>query len=232
VRVRAILALLLTALASRAAGAAAVVDRSGFASAALDALPRAPLPEDHPCRLPDERFVPFHEKDGIVIRTAQEADGMTVVRSVVEIAASVEKTAGVLADIEGWVRWVKRLRAVERVPSEPPAFRLVVDAPWPFSDRDYGIAPAVDRDARGAPVVWWESAAERIGPQRRGLVRVTRIRGGFTLEPGTAAGSTRVVYSDVAVLGGRLPRWAVRESYRRGPVGILGSLRRLLAQPM
>lgn len=157
--------------------AALAATRVGTADA-LD-LPIARLPDDHPCRLPDDRFHLLEEKDGIVIRTSAQSDGTTVVRSEVEIAATAPTVADLLADIEGWSRWLKRLESAKRVDGEPPAFHLVVRAPWPFSDRDYGILPALDR-----------------------------------VDPDS---------------GGRLPRWAIRESYRRGPIGILGSLRRVLS---
>lgn len=191
-------------------------------------LPVRLVPPDHPCRAADERFHRFHEKDGVLIRTAEEPDGTTIVRSEEEVTAAPEVVADLLADIGGWSRWVKRVRRSERLSGDPPAFHVVVDSPWPFSDRDYGLTPAVDRDENGALVLWWESAAGRLEPPPKGVIRVTRIRGGFVLDAGQRPGTTHVVYSDVAVLGGKLPRWAIRESYKRGPVGILGALRREL----
>ena len=198
------------------------------AHARVDAagLPSVTLPADHPCRLPDESFVPFYEKEGVAIRTHVRAGGRAVVRSVAEIPASPETVARFMSDVGAWSTWVKRLRSSERITGEPPAFHLAYDAPWPFSDRDYGVVPALDRDVEGHLVLWWESAADRLPPPLRGVIRVSEIRGGLVFLPGSREGTTRVVYSDVAVLGGRLPGWAIRESYRRGPVGILGALRR------
>ena len=190
------------------------------------AVPSRALPADHPSRLPDDGFVPFHEKDGVGIRIRALPDGRTVVRSVAEIPAPPASVARFMADVGGWSAWVKRLRASERLAGDPPAYRIFFDAPWPFSDRDYAIVPALDRDAEGHDVLWWASAADRLPARVSGVVRVTEVEGGVVFLPGTLAGTTRVVYSDVAVLGGRLPGWAVRESYRRGPVGILGALRR------
>ncbi len=193
----------------------------------LDALPAATLPPGHPVLVPDERFTLLNEKDGIRIRTADAGDGTAVVRSEVDVAGTPEEAAALLADVARWPDWVRRVRTAVRLPGEPPAFHLLVDAPWPFSDRDYGIVPFVGRLEGGALVVWWESAAERLGPERPGYVRVRRIRGGILFTP-TEKGA-HLVYSDVAELGGRLPRWAIRESYKRGPLGVLGGLRRRLA---
>lgn len=189
-------------------------------------LPSHTLPADHPCRLPDNGFVPFHEKDGVAIRTHELPGGRVVVRSVAEIPAPPEDVARFMSDVGGWSAWVKRLRSSERISGDSLAFHLAFDAPWPFSNRDYAIVPALDRDAEGNLVLWWESAADRLPPPRHGVVRVSEIRGGVVFLPGSREGTTRVVYSDVAVLGGKLPGWATRESYRRGPVGILGALRR------
>ena len=189
-------------------------------------LPSVPLPRNHPCRIPDESFTPFYEKDGVAIRTHPLGSGRAVVRSAAEIPAPPETVAKFLADVGAWSAWVKRLRSSARVGGEPPAFHLSYHAPWPFSDRDYGLAPSLSRDAEGHLVLWWESAADRLAPPLHGVIRVREIEGGLVLLPGTGEGATRVVYSDVAVLGGRLPGWAIRESWRRGPVGILGALRR------
>jgi len=193
-------------------------------------LPLLPLPANHPCRLPDKGFAAFYEKGGVTIRTHLLAEGRAVVRSVAEIPAPPERVARFMADVGAWSTWVKRLRRSERLPGEPPAFHLFYDAPWPFSDRDYALAPAFDRDEDGNPLVWWESAADRLPPAERSVVRVHEIRGGLVFRPGSLPDTTRVVYTDLAVLGGRLPAWAVRESYRRGPVGILGALRRVFAR--
>lgn len=195
---------------------------------ALDALPVAPVPADHPVLVPDERFAPLNERDGIRIRVADPGDGANVVRSEIDVDGTPEEAAALLSDVERWPEWVKRVRVCFRVAGEPPAFHLFVNAPWPFSDRDYGIVPFVERRADGAIVVWWESAAERLGPERPGYIRVRRIRGGILFTP-TERG-THLVYSDVAELGGRLPRWAIRESYKRGPIGVLGGMRQRLAE--
>ena len=31
-----------------------------------------------------------------------------------------------------------------RIAGGPPSFRLLVEAPWPFSDREYAIAPSLE----------------------------------------------------------------------------------------
>ena len=196
-------------------------------AAAIAGLPETPLPANHPSTLPDALFTKFHEQDGIVIRTAT-VDGLTVVRSTTLLPAQPDLAAGILADVVSWSGWVKRLESSKRLDGDPPAFWLRFDAPWPFADRDYAIVPAVSKDAAGNQILWWESGASRLPPPGPHTIRVTNIRGGIVFLPGEDPGTTRIVYTDVAVLGGKLPRWAIRESYRRGPVGILGALRRKL----
>lgn len=196
-------------------------------ASAIAGLPEAPLPPEHPSTLPDTLFQKFHEHDRIVIRTAT-VGGLTVVRSTTLLPGSPEAAASILADVAAWSGWVKRLESSKRLEGDPPAFWLRFDAPWPFVDRDYAVVPALTKDASGNPVIWWESGASRLPPPSSHTIRVTNIRGGIILFPGEAPGTTRIVYTDVAVLGGRLPGWAIRESYRRGPVGILGALRRKL----
>lgn len=197
-------------------------------SLVLAGVPSAPMPEDHPVRLKDELFAPFHQKDGVWIRAARVGD-LTVLRSTTTLPASPERAARFFGDVGGWARWVKRLRASEPLSGSPPAFWLRVDAPWPFSDRDYALLPSLDATPEGDPVVWWESGADRLPPPGPRTIRISVIRGGAVFRPGPTPATTRIVYTDVAVLGGKVPAWAVRESYRRGPVGILGALRRRLA---
>ncbi len=149
-------------------------------------------------------------------------------RSTIELEAPPDVVLRFLGDVSRWSAWIKRLDVSELLPGQPPAFHLLFDAPWPFANRDYAIAPALFRDAFGNPIFHWESASERLPPPAKGVLRVRVIRGGFVIQNGRSPNSSRLAYSDVAVLGGKLPTWAIRESYKRGPLGILGALRREL----
>lgn len=193
----------------------------------LDALPAAPLPADHPARVPEASFVPLNARDGVTIRIAEMPDGVTLVRSEVDVPSPPEEAAAVLADVARWPEWLRRVKRTEPVAGAPNAWHVFIHAPWPFRDRDYGLALSRDDGSPERVAVWWESASDRIGPPSPGHVRVARIRGAFVLTP--VPGGSHVVYTDVADLGGRLPRWALRESYKRGPIGVLASFRRRVA---
>lgn len=194
----------------------------------LSDLPRRSPPPDHPCALPDAAFEDFHESDGVRIRILRRPDGAPVVRATTRISALPLAAAALVAHVEGWPGWAPRVRTAARLAEGPPAFRLLVDAPWPFSDREYAIAPSLEEDA-GRLLVYWDGATERLPPPAKGLVRISRVRGGFSFEEEAGAGTTRVVYTHESDLGGRLPGWAEDGSNRRGPVGVLRGLRRALS---
>ncbi|MEO6324378.1 MAG: hypothetical protein ABIT01_02740, partial [Thermoanaerobaculia bacterium] len=142
--------------------------------AALIGLPVTPLPSDHPSNLPDAVFQRFYEKEGVVIRTAT-VDGSTIVRSTTTLPGAPEKAARMLADVGSWSAWVKRLRSSNRLAGEPPAFWLRFDAPWPFSDRDYAVVPALTEDGDGNLILWWETGAARLPPPEAHSIRVTEV---------------------------------------------------------
>lgn len=195
----------------------------------LSVLPRRRPPPDHPCALPDAAFEGFHESDDVRIRILRRPDDAPVVRATTRVHAHPKAAAALVARVEGWPGWAPRVRAAAGLAAAPPAFRLLVDAPWPFSDREYAIAPSLDEDA-GRLLVFWDGATERLPPPAKGIVRISRVRGGFSFEEEAGAGTTRVVYTHESDLGGRLPGWAEDGSNRRGPVGVLRGLRRALSR--
>lgn len=194
----------------------------------LSVLPRRSAPPDHPCALPDAAFEEFHESDGVRIRILRRPGDAPIVRATTRVHAPPLAAAALVARVEGWPGWAPRVRAAERLAGPPPVFRLLVDAPWPFSDREYAIAPSLEEDA-GRLLVFWDGATERLPPPAKGIVRISHVRGGFSFEVEAGAGTTRVVYTHESDLGGHLPGWAEDGSNRRGPVGVLRGLRRSLA---
>jgi hypothetical protein len=194
----------------------------------LPVLPRRSPPSDHPCALPDAAFEEFHETEGVRIRIRRRPGGAPIVRATTRVNAPPLAAAALVARIEGWPGWAPRVRAAARLAGAPLAFRLIVDAPWPFSNREYAIAPSLEEDA-GRLLVFWDGATERLPPPAKGIVRISRVRGGFSFEEEAGAGTTRVVYTHESDLGGRLPGWAEDGSNRRGPVGVLRGLRRALS---
>lgn len=196
---------------------------------ALSVLPRRSAPPDHPCAFPDAAFEEFHESDDVRIRILRRPDGAPIVRATTRVHAPPLAAAALVAHVEGWPEWAPRVRAATRLAGASPAFRLVVDAPWPFSDREYAIAPSLEEDA-GRLLVFWDGAPERLPPQAKGIVRISRVRGGFSFEEEAGTGTIRVVYTHDSDLGGRLPGLAEDGSNRRGPVGVLRGLQRALSR--
>lgn len=213
-----------------------LVSRDGLAGPLPTAgfAPRPPLPQrsppaDHPCALSDEGFEVILESDGVRVRVLRPAGGAPIVRATTQVGAPPLAAAAIVAHVEGWPEWAPRVRASSALAGQTPAFRLLVDAPWPFSDREYAIAPSFHEHA-GRLLLFWDGATERLSPPAKGVVRLSRVRGGFSFEEDAGLGTTRVVYTHESDLGGRLPAWAEDGSNRRGPVGVLRGLRRALGR--
>lgn len=197
--------------------------------ASLAALPSGTVPAAHPCRLPDEAFEPLGESSGIAVTIERRPVEPRAVRARVELDAPAERVLAVVADVTAWPRWIGRIRSLVLLPDEPLAFHVRFGAPWPASDRDYAVLPALDRASPAAPAVFWTTDPARLPPPAPGVVRVTNLAGAFVVE-GVGGSRSRVVYTERVDPGGSMPAWAVRRSRRRGPAEILKGLAQLLGE--
>ena len=216
------------ALAAVIALSSASLARAASPASPAD-LPSGTVPAAHPCSLPDEAFEPLGESSGIAVTIERRTVEPRAVRALVELDAPAERVLAVVADVPAWPRWIERIRFLVRLPGEPLAFQVRFGAPWPASDRDYAVLPAIDRASPAAPAVFWTTGPTRLPPPARGVVRVTDVAGGFVVEA-LGTGRSRVVYTERVDPGGSLPAWAVRRSRRSGPAEILNGLARLLGE--
>ncbi len=195
----------------------------------LAALPSGTAPATHPCRLPDEAFEPLGESSGIAVSVERRAVEPRAVRARVELDAPAGRVLAVVADVPSWSRWIGRIRSLVRLHGEPLAFHVRFGAPWPASDRDYAVLPALDRASPAPPAVFWTTDPARLPPRARGVVRVTDLTGGFVVEA-LGGSRCRVVYTERVGPGGSLPAWALRRSRRNGPAEILAGLARFVEE--
>lgn len=210
-------------------GAALAVLVLAVRVAASAALPERPLPPDHPCLLPEKAFETFATDGGTEIRIARLEGGGAILRAEVTLPVSPNRLLALLADVDGWPRFIRRIRTLERLPADPSVVRVVFSPPWPLSDREYAIAVALSRTSGGGGTVFWESATERLPPGARNVVRVAPVRGGFAVSPGPAGGSSTLVYTERDSFAGTLPAAARAAARRRGPREIVDGLLELLA---
>ncbi|MCC6131380.1 MAG: hypothetical protein IT186_15790 [Acidobacteria bacterium] len=200
------------------------------ALAALPPLPERAFPIDHPCLLPDSLVEPLATSGGDETRVARFADGRVVLRTSASMHAAARQVLAILEDVEGWPRFIKRIRSLSVLPSHPLSIHVVFDTPWPLSDRDYAFFPAVVRDGQGGGTVFWEASAESVPPKKQGVVRVARVRGGFAVSPGKTEGSSTLIYTELDSFGETLPAAAREAARTRGPREIVAALRSLLLQ--
>ncbi|MCG3193664.1 MAG: hypothetical protein DIJKHBIC_02918 [Thermoanaerobaculia bacterium] len=211
------------------ARAALVAIVLAMASVEGTSLPERTPPPDHPCLLPDSLFAPLARADGIETALARLADGKAVLRTVAQLPAPPSRLLSLLEDVEGWPRFIKRIRSLSRIPGERLLLHVFFNAPWPLSDRDYGLLPAVSREASGGGTVFWEAASAQLPPKPAGIVRVDPVRGGFAVTPVEATGGSRLVYTELDSFVETLPAPARDAARSRGPREIVSSLRALLA---
>lgn len=193
------------------------------------ALPEGALPADHPCGLGDALFAPLASERGVDVSLALLDGGAVVLRARASLDAPTRSVVAVLEDVARWPAWIGRLRALERLRGDLPAFYAVFRAPWPLEDRDYAFAPFVAHRP-DETVVFWEDASDRLPAPATGRARVFPVRGCFAVKPAEAPRTSALVYTELDSFAAGLPAWMRRSGRRRGPVRLVDGLRAALRE--
>lgn len=128
------------------------------------------------------------------------ADGEPWCRSTSLVALPIEKVADAL---EHMAAYQDRFDSILRIDTlEPDTYRIVLDYPFPLSDRDYvaRYTRTTDGEAR---VYRWEPVAHPNAPAEDGIVRLPKMAGEWRLV--SQGGATRVTYLWHAEIAGSFP---------------------------
>ena len=99
--------------------------------------------------------------------------------------------------------------------------RVVLDFPYPFSDRDYVVRYTLDEDPNRT-VYRFQAVHHPGAPPQDDIVRLNRMAGVWDLMADGA--NTRFRYSWVADLGGDFPEWALEPARKKTAESIINDL--------
>ena len=147
------------------------------------------------------------------------------------VPASLDAVLALTADPKACPRWIYQCRHAEVLERHGFHRRLtyqVNDMPWPAQDRDIVLEVTI-RELSPGGAVRVDMISRPDALPDRGLVRVQRSSGHYTLTP--ERGGVRVVWEQHTDPGGALPGWLVNQLLENLPEQTLRGLARLAIQP-
>lgn len=143
-------------------------------------------------------------------------DGQRWCQSVGRFDVPVADVAKVLEDPSKFPTVFPRVTTAD--PLSEDVLHIVLDMPFPLSNRDY-VAKFDVTESNGSKVISWSAVTHPKAPRPAG-VRLTKAAGSWTLTPdGTG---TKMTYVWNGELGGGLPAWIHRRAWTLQGTEILG----------
>lgn len=122
-------------------------------------------------------------------------------RSTGVIGVPVAQASSTFAELDRYVSKMQSILAVNRL--EPDVLHVVMDYPFPVSDRDYVARFTHTTEADGTEVYGWTPTTHAGAPEQSGVIRLTQLDGEWRFKP--EGNNTRVTYVWEADPGGSLP---------------------------
>lgn len=122
-------------------------------------------------------------------------------RSTGVIGVPVATASGTFAELDKYVSKMGAINLVKRL--EPDVLLVVMDYPFPLTDRDYVARFTHSTESDGTEVYAWVPVTHPAAPPTDETVRLTWIEGQWRFSP--EGGNTRVTYVWQANPGGDLP---------------------------
>lgn len=171
------------------------------------------------------------DKDGIQVYYRQTAD-VHELKLVTSMQASLASIAQLFDEVYNYPRWGYRLaeaRLVKRVSETEMYYYVLLDFPWPLSDRDLIMHTRLDQDPNTRILTSISTAAPRMEPERSGVVRIRDAHSKWVIVP-TGAGKVQVEYYLYSNPGGNLPDWLINLAADVGPRESIKKMRALLRE--
>jgi len=99
--------------------------------------------------------------------------------------------------------------------------RVVLDFPYPFSDRDYVVRYTLDQDPNRT-VYRFQAVDHPSAPPQDDIVRLNQMAGEWDLK--SVGANTRIRYTWQADLGGDFPAWALEPARKKTAESIITDL--------
>lgn len=179
----------------------------------------------------DDWSVEVDNRDVTVWSRENDDSGLREVKARMVVEASPASVWSVLADVEKHTAFMPRLlesRIVDRE-DDGAVFLYQRISPPLVSDRDFTVRVMSKVDTvSGTYKQTWTTANHR-GPEKGDAIRLARVEGSWTLEPG-ANGGTVITYWVHTSPGGSLPRFVVNAANRKGIPDLMKALRTRVTQ--
>jgi hypothetical protein len=188
----------------------------------------------------------LRDDDGIVVhRRKHPGYSLHEFRGRGVIEAPIARILGVIQDIVNHPAWVdrciaaKHLAYVEKTAQLPGIDQRLDDrivynrteGSWPVKDRDVVVTSHADFDVKGHEVrLTFRATTHPMMPPQDGAVRITFLRGHWTLRPTAGGKHTWIEYQVHADPGGSLPTWIVNMATKTLPYKTLMNLRKQAAR--
>lgn len=181
----------------------------------------------------DWKFVT--EKEGIKVYSRSVA-GSKVKALKVECTLNTSLAALVklLLDVPATVHWVYHTKSCVLLKQVSPSelyYYSEVSLPWPLENRDFVAHVKVTQDEASRVVTVNAPAIPGWVAGKKGIVRVDRSLGYWTIRP-LNPGRVKVEYSLQVDPGGIIPAWAVNLLSSQGPIESFIKMRERLQQPL
>jgi hypothetical protein len=126
------------------------------------------------------------EKDGIRVYTRQEKNSsLKSFKGVMDLNSSMERICSMIGNPNNREWWDKNLSQVKVLSIEKNhySFYMVIDLPWPVTDRDLCVETRISTDSvSGIRTVYAEQLLNVV-PENPDLVRITKYWQKWTIQP-------------------------------------------------
>jgi len=171
------------------------------------------------------------EKDGIKVFSRSVATSKVKALKVECVMnASLSAIVALLLDVPGSTQWVSHTKScvlLKQVSAAELYYYSEVSLPWPLENRDFVAHVRVAQDKASKTVTVDAPAIPGMVADKKGIVRVSRSVGYWTLLP-LQNGSVKISYSLQVDPGGIIPAWAVNALSSQGPLESFMNMRKML----
>lgn len=174
------------------------------------------------------------KKNDIRIYTRKvEGSSFKEYKAVMKIKASLASLVALVDDIAACPLWIDTCsegRLLERVSPKESYTYTINEAPWPVSDRDAIVHNTISQLSPGGAVTIDILGVPDYVPQKKGLVRVSMIKGYWQFTP-LENGFAEVIYQVHNDPGGDLPSWLVNSVVVSQPYYTMVNMRKIVNEP-
>jgi len=179
---------------------------------------------------PQDNWTFQKEKGGIKVYTRpSKTSKFNEVKAEFEIQTSMAKFISVSYDVGNFPLWVYGTNAAklcERLSNEEIIYHSEVNAPWPFSNRDFYCRLKIYRDASAKTMTITATGLPNYKPVENGIVRIPYLHSDMVVSSVNPS-TLHVVYTTNVDVGGNVPAWLINLFSTSGPIESFTKLRQL-----